>query len=215
MATQDFAKRNARRSSNNGGRKKPPKRSGLSWRLISVLVLLGLFIAILVKLATVKTDPQVTQEALAAPKEEAKEEKPKPRTKVKPATDVATKDWDFYKMLPESEVPLPPGVTPLEVKPPAVEEASSTADKASASGDATPAKASDSMFMLQVGAFRTQPEAEKVRAQLLLKGFSNVSIVPGDGWYRVRLGPLGGSPLIHAEQKLYSAGMQSLRLRAN
>ena len=48
--------------------------------------------------------------------------------------------------------------------------------------------------MLQVGAFRTEPEADKLRAQLALLGVEakiqkNV-VDDKDTWFRVRVGPI-------------------------
>ena len=92
-----------------------------------------------------------------------------------PAAAAPTK-FDFYGMLEDFQVVVPGQIKP-EHKP--------------AVGGAT---AAGSIYVLQVGAFRTEPEADKLRAQLALLGVEakiqkNV-VDDKDTWFRVRVGPI-------------------------
>jgi cell division protein FtsN len=99
--------------------------------------------------------------------------------KAKPTANAETKTpkprFDFYKLLQESEVIVPAtekiseGEKPAEVMPPNTE------------------------FVLQVGSFPNQPEADKYRAQLILLNLNahieSVEIHKGEIWHRVMVGP--------------------------
>jgi cell division protein FtsN len=101
------------------------------------------------------------------------EEKPKPTT----GSDntIPKPRFDFYKLLQESEVivpateKMPEGDKPAEVIAPNTE------------------------FVLQVGSFPNQPEADKYRAQLILLNLNahieSVEIHKGEIWHRVMVGP--------------------------
>ena len=97
-----------------------------------------------------------------------------PAPAVEPAPTAATK-FDFYGMLEDFQVVVPGQMKP-EPKP----------------GPA-PA-AADTIYVLQVGAFRTEPDADRLRAQLALLGVEakiqkNV-LDDKDTWFRVRVGPI-------------------------
>lgn len=80
--------------------------------------------------------------------------------------------YEFYELLKKSEVQSP--------KVEAYKSTPKTAKMAQ-------------RYLLQAGSFRSQADAEKMRAQLLLSGLPNVQTSRSDGangtWYRVRLGP--------------------------
>ena len=92
-----------------------------------------------------------------------------------PAATAPTK-FDFYGMLEDFQVVVPGQIKP-EPKPAA----------GSAAAIAT-------IYVLQVGAFRTEPEADKLRAQLALLGVeANIQknvVDDKDTWFRVRVGPI-------------------------
>ena len=93
-----------------------------------------------------------------------------------PAPTEPTK-FDFYGMLEDFQVVVPGQIKP-EPKP---------------QTGATPA-AADTIYVLQVGAFRTEAEADRLRAQLALLGVEakiqkNV-VDDKDTWFRVRVGPI-------------------------
>lgn len=91
-----------------------------------------------------------------------------------PAAAPAT-DWTFDSILGGLEVVVPGRIKP-EVKP---------------ADPAHPVAAP--VYALQVGAFRTEPEADRLRAELALLGFEariqKATIDDKDTWFRVRIGP--------------------------
>lgn len=237
MATQDFAKKH-RRSGGSSGRSRAKQRAGLPWgRLLLVVLLLGGFAFVLLQLTKVKTDPNLNQQVLSsgqAPAPAAKEAA-KPATKVPPPPpkpqDAAAKSWDFYKLLPESEVPLPSGVEPLAPPPPPPPPTANAQAQPDAASNSTPAQVvelsqpaqqpvastASARMLLQAGAFRTEKEAEALRVKLFLQGLQEVSVTPGPGsdggtWWRVRVGPYSGDTLSRAEGKLSGIGIQAIRV---
>jgi len=142
--------------------------------------------------------------------------------------------YDFYTLLPESEVIVPNEAVP-EQAPPVVspeQAAKLDADRAEAalSGKTpppavaaaptpeTPAKApSSTQFFLQAGSFRKQSDADKVRAQITLLGQSvriESGIVRDETWYRVLVGPFSSrEPLSQAQKQLATNGFRNLLLQ--
>jgi len=113
---------------------------------------------------------------------------PAPTPEAKPAAadpKIPKPRFDFYKLLQESEVIVP-------------------ATEKITEGEKTPEQiAPNTEFILQVGSFPNQPEAEKCRAQLLqLKldaHIESVEIHKGEIWHRVMVGPFD------SQEKLASA----------
>ena len=115
-------------------------------------------------------------------KQQAPVETPKPA-----ATDskVPKPRFDFYKLLQESEVIVP-------------------ATETTGEGEKKPeAPASNIEYILQVGSFPNQTEADKLRAQLILLNLDahieSVEIHKGEIWHRVVVGPFD------SQEKLASA----------
>ncbi len=106
--------------------------------------------------------------------------------------------FDFYDILPRSQVQAPQGVY-----------------------HSTPREAPEQQrFLLQTGSFRNEADAERMRAELLLSGLPNVhtSRIEGDNgiWYRVRTGPFNNrSELIRARNQLTSLGISPLQIPLN
>jgi cell division protein FtsN len=87
------------------------------------------------------------------------------------ATDAAT-SFDFYKMLPEQEVEVPPP----------------SAARASA-----PSTLPQGEVVLQAGSFKSQDQAEKLRGRLAMYGVAariQRFALEDETWYRVRIGPI-------------------------
>ena len=136
--------------------------------------------------------------------------------------------YDFYTLLPESEVILPPEAPKPEPEPPkpVTQEEAAKIDAARAeaalNGQVPPppptvAKAPVTQFFLQAGSFRKKPEAEKVRAQIILLGqdvrVENVTVRDED-WYRVLVGPFADRARLDQAQKTLSAsGYKNLLLQ--
>jgi cell division protein FtsN len=83
--------------------------------------------------------------------------------------------FDFYKLLQESEVIVP------------------ATEKIPEDGKPSETNAPDVEFVLQVGSFPNQTEADKYRAQLILLNLNahieSVEIHKGEVWHRVMVGP--------------------------
>lgn len=133
---------------------------------------------------------------------------------VKPAADAAATapapttatDFTFHDILGGLEVPVPGRIKP-EPKP------AGTADGGKP-GEAKPAPA----YALQVGAFRTEAEADRMRAELALLGFEariqKATIDDKDTWYRVRLGPFkDGAEFEKVRARLDENKIKSIPLR--
>lgn len=118
-----------------------------------------------------------------------------------PAAAAPTK-FDFYGMLEDFQVVVPGQIKP-EAKP----------------AGAAPA-APGTIYVLQVGAFRTEPEADKLRAQLALLGVEakiqkNV-VDDKDTWFRVRVGPIKDeAELARIRARLDENKIKFMTLRGN
>lgn len=107
--------------------------------------------------------------------------------------------FDFYTMLPEMEVQ----VTPDDQKP-----------KAKKPSNIPKQFVANKVYSLQVASFRSAKDADRLRAELTLKGF-DVAVKPAASkngtWYRVVTGPFDTSQQAElANQKLASIGFQPL-----
>ena len=156
-------------------------------------------------------------------------ESPKPTPKrSEPAGQAAKPKYDFYTLLPESEVILPPETKqpePPPSKPVRPEEAAKIDEaraKAALNGEVPPppptvAKAPAVQFFLQAGSFRQQAEADRVRAQIILLG-QDVRVesvkVRDEPWFRVLVGPYTSREQLNAAQKtLADSGYKNLLLQ--
>ncbi len=160
-----------------------------------------------------KEPPQAKQQAKPKPKPQG-EQPPKPK-------------YDFYTLLPESEVILPPETKEPEAPAKAVtpEQAAKLDEEralAALSGQVPPppptvAKAPVTQFFLQAGSFRKQVEADKVRAQIILLG-QDVRVervtVREEPWFRVLVGPFTTREQLNLAQKtLAGSGYKNLLLQ--
>lgn len=168
----------ARDYKHSGKRKSKKATSPPGWVWLTAGFGLGLLSTALVYLyVTQPAAPPATQTARppavvqkAAPKQEP--------TKAAAAQDKAVENkgvrFEFYTLLPESEVVIPEKELEQTAQPGKVQE-----------------RPPDS-YMLQIGSFRKQPEAESLKGELALLGvvahIQRVEI-KGDTWYRVRVGP--------------------------
>ena len=149
------------------------------------------------------------------------------------AAEPAKPKYDFYTLLPESEVIVPPDALPPadapkppEQKPVTPEEAAkidAARAEAALNGQTPPpppvvAKAPvTTQFFLQAGSFRKREDADKVRAQILLLG-QNVQVESGkvreENWFRVLVGPYASREQLAAAQKqLAASGFSNLLLQ--
>lgn len=168
-----------------------PSRRVPTWLIAVCGVVLGLFIAFLFQLEpgreTVKRNTAPPQPAVA----------PVPSKPAGPS-------YDFYTLLPESEVvvpkapPAPPPAPAAEAKP-----------------EAAAKPAASTQYYLQAGSFRQRSEADRVRAQILLMGLDvrleDAKLANGETWHRVQVGPFADqNKRAQAEQTLAGNGFNNL-----
>jgi cell division protein FtsN len=151
----------------------PKPTPGWVWMLGGLLI--GLFVALLVYL---KDDlPELAERAKPAPvvdKSRFASKADKQAAKKKAAAEKEAEKkprFDFYNLLPEMEVFIPPQEVAKERE-----------------------KTSESItYYLQAGSFRHMEDADRMRAQLALNNIEShiqrVTINDSQTWYRVRVGP--------------------------
>jgi cell division protein FtsN len=120
-------------------------------------------------------------------------------------------NFDFFTVLPEIEVVVPPSETEPIVTEPQKETSQAQ------TGSEKPAVAS-SAYMLQAGSYKNKSDADRLKAELALKGqvssIQKVSIQGKGDFYRVRLGPyLSYEEMAKADQSLLDQGLKTLRLK--
>ena len=115
-----------------------------------------------------------------------------------------TRSYDFFTVLPEIEVVVPG------------REIEQRARQAEATPDAAPPAAGNGPYLLQVGSFRSQDDAESLRAQLALLGLSariQTVTVDNSTWHRVRVGPFADARATdEARRRLQANGLESMVL---
>ena len=128
-------------------------------------------------------------------------ESPVPATKSLPMTTSAGQvdegpRFDFYTVLPNQELDLNPDIEPADLQ-------------SRSEGDA--------QYLLQVGSFRQQADADRRRGELALLGLE-ATVEAGDSdsgrWYRVYLGPFESrSNMARARALTAQADMDTLLLK--
>src|SRR5690606_888903 len=147
-------------------------------------------------------------------RDEIKRNKPEPARSSKPEprptpSEPAKPKYDFYTLLPESEVILPQALEETPPAPPAPAQKPVTAEEAARidtaraqaalNGQVPPppppvlaAAPVTTQFFLQAGSFRRRDDADSLRAQIILLG-QNVRVETGkvreETWHRVLVGP--------------------------
>ena len=115
--------------------------------------------------------------------------------------------FEFYSLLPEMEVVVPESEVTLRTRQPAREDNSThTADRGARA-----------RYIVQAGAFRNLPDADRLRANLALSGLeATIQTVAVDGhvkWHRVRLGPFSNLDALHdVRAKLRRASIDAMVL---
>jgi cell division protein FtsN len=206
----------------------PAKKPIPGWLWLVIGLSVGAFIVFLMKLEPGGEDvKRVKADAKAAKIAEANKTPPSPTAPVKPK-------YDFYTLLPETEVIVPNEAVP-EKTPPAVvapvvpvtpEQAAKidTARAQAALSGLTPPPAPPvakpaavTQFFLQAGSFRKKEDAEKVRAQIILLGQTagvESGTVKEETWYRVLVGPFSNrEQLTIAQKQLAGGGFSNLLLQ--
>lgn len=155
--------------------KKAPKRSSVAWwKWLLAVIVIGSFAAFLTSLKTNNSDGGIKTASIPIEKPHKKELEKKPTSKIekKPA-DTGPK-FDFYTILPESEVAIPDH----EVKTRTREE--------------RVGKAKKTRYMMQAGSFKNFQEADKLKARLALMGIESKiekAKIGNTTWNRIKIGP--------------------------
>ena len=182
----------ARKAPRRGASRAKPKAGPRLpvWLIAICVVVVGLFIAFLFTLEpgreTVKRG-SVTPQPVSPPAEPPKRQSP---------------SYDFYTLLPESEVVVP---KPRPATPPPAPAPTKPAEQAT----------SATQYYLQAGSFRQRAEADRVRAQIILMGLDarleDAKLANGEVWHRVQVGPFADQTrLTQAEQTLSGNGFNNL-----
>ena len=205
----------------------PAKQPIPGWIWLAVGLTVGAFIVFLMKLEPGGDDikrAKPEQQKPGRTAEAAKTTAATPQVPVKPK-------YDFYTLLPESEVIVPPEAVPEKTPPvpaqpvtPAEAAKIDTARAQAALLGQTPPPpppvikpAATTQFFLQAGSFRKEADADKVRAQIILLG-QVVKVESGtvkeETWYRVLVGPFSNrEQLTVAQKQLAGAGFSNLLLQ--
>ena len=210
----------------------PPRKPVPGWVWLTCGLLIGAFVVFLLQLEPGRDEIK-----------RIKDEKPrqtssqanKPTPNAQPAGPAKPK-YDFYTLLPESEVIVPPDAVPEKTLPtpqvpttpvtPAEAAKIDTARAQAALAGITPpppppvatTKAAPvTKFFLQAGSFPKQADADRVRAQIILLGQA-VTVESGTvkeaTWYRVLVGPFSNrEQLTVAQKQLAGAGFSNLLLQ--
>jgi len=104
--------------------------------------------------------------------------------------------FDFYEVLPNQELDLNPEIEPADLQSP---------------------RRDNAQYLLQVGSFRKESDADRRRGELALLGL-DASIEAGEGdngrWFRVYLGPFASrSEMARARTLTAEADMDTLLLK--
>ncbi len=168
MATRDYKKR------------APAKKKGTpGWVWLLAGLAVGLFVAFLVYLNKLPAMKRAQQAVTAPAKPAAQDARSVKKEAPAKAPDAQAKEhkgiaYDFYTILPEMEVPVP--------------------DNDASSRGLPPTPVDPGTYILQVGSFRSQKEADSRKAELALLGIvssiQSVTINGNDTWHRVRIGPV-------------------------
>lgn len=198
----------------------PKKKPVPGWIWLACGLVIGAFVVFLISLEPGGGEIKRSQDAPKQPiKEQPKRSTPQQSSKPK---------YDFYTLLPESEVIVPPASlpeSPPPSKPVTAEEAAkidAARAQAALNGQVPPpppsvAKAPTSQFFLQAGSFRKQADADRVRAQIILLGHDvrvEAGTVRAETWYRVLVGPYASRELLgQAQKNLAANGYNNLLLQ--
>lgn len=217
----------------------PAKKSIPGWVWLAAGLTIGAFVVFLFKLEPGRGNiKREKAEQVAAAKRDEAAAKLLPPSPQMPAKS----KYDFYTLLPESEIIVPNDAVPLKNTPavtpvtPAEAAKIDTARAQSALGGQVPPPAppvqtqqatqqalnkvpmqTTTQFFLQAGSFRKQEDADRVRAQIIILGQAarvESGKVKDDTWFRVMVGPFSNrEQLTLAQKQLAGSGFANLLLQ--
>jgi len=172
------------------GRKVTTKKSvpGYVWMFAGLFI--GLFIAFIIYLSKQPAEDISFTESVKQELQKAREQKKTASIKEEDKTNHSTDNkpsnekprFEFYTILSELEVFVPEP----EIK------VSNKTESAESNSHASPSSSSAKKYLLQAGSFKSNADAERLKATLgllgVLSSIESVSI-NNDSWHRVRIGP--------------------------
>ncbi len=197
---RDYKYRDRRGRYNDRRRRKGPP----PWAWAAVGLLVGLFVAFLAFLRISPPAP-VSQTLLLETPPEAETRTPPPEEVTKreqePAAPPPKPRFDFYNLLPEMELIVP-----------------ETELRGTATPEGVKRVKQPGTYLLQAGSFRSQEQADQLRARLALLGVeTSVQTVTVNGketWHRVRVGPFSSlRDLNTARSLLKKNGIDAILIR--
>lgn len=217
MARNTGKKRGAqpRQSSGGGGKRWPFFVGGL---LLGLLLSAGVYLLKILPTALELRDRAKAAEVACADTDGKKAAARNGEANGKAAGEKPV-TFEFYSMLPKQEVVAPVNgdktTTATPVPVPMAVPPSPGADIGKAQGKPV---AGGERYQLQAGSFRTRPEADRRRAELVLSGLGvsiqDVTTGKGETWYRVMVGPFGSeADMQKARQQLAGMKIDSLPVR--
>ncbi len=162
---------------------------GYVWLLAGLAI--GLFVAFLVFLEKQPGEEVSFKEAVVQELKKVKQSKTEQTSKAENTGDKNTNKeprFDFYTILPELEVFIPES----EINDSFEERASKPSETSSSAGG--------KKYLLQAGSFRSNEDADRLKASLALLGVqSSIQTVSinNDMWHRVRIGPFSDTRRLH------------------
>ncbi|MFJ2992140.1 SPOR domain-containing protein [Pandoraea sp. NPDC087047] len=219
--------------------RRPPRQRGGTFLGIVLGLIVGLAVAVVVALYITKTPTPFVEKTPPRPAENSPAAQPpdpnkalQPRTPLPgAASGVATPDTasavESSPLVPgvpvtppAASAPVTPAAPPAQTKPSPADILNGKSTVPVAPPTTPPASATDNAntgYYLQVGAFKSQNDAEQLRAKLALSGFeAKVTQRDANGLtlYRVRLGPYGKlDEMNHVRQRLQDGGYDTAVIR--
>ncbi|GAB6040834.1 SPOR domain-containing protein [Endothiovibrio diazotrophicus] len=187
--------------------KKPERTVAPAWLMLTTGLVVGLFIAALAWLATQPAGaPEHAVKVTPKPSPPPPKETPKPQPKPRPTPTAEAKKapekpkFEFYTILSEMETVVPPQELSAEVK------------------EGVPQVKAPGTYMLQAGSFRTNEQADQLKAKIAFLGLSaeiqKVTTSGNETWHRVRLGPFSDLAVLNeARAKLKQQHIDALLLK--
>lgn len=209
-----MAKNTRRGASRSPAKKKNTQRQVPGWVWLFTGLMVGLFGAFLFHLGKTQLQQGGTQTANTGKPATPKQDKPAAK-KDEPKSSDDSPQFDFYAVLPKMEVIVPQNETDEGTRETSTRKPQETSPKPSTdSGTRT----SDEKYLLQAGSFRRNEDADRRRAELILKGFEasiqSVNLENGDSWHRVMIGPYNNLNAMHrAQDQLASNGIETLPIK--
>ncbi len=164
----------------NHYKNKPQQTKIAWWKWVLIFILISLFVIFLVNLR--QSAPQIKQ----TQKVQSISIKSKKHTPKRQNTEAEEPRYDFYTILPETEIIIPD----YEINTRSREEVFG--------------KGKSSKYIIQAGSFREFKEADKLRARLALMGIESrveKATVGSVIWNRVKMGPYSRSSSVSVIKK--------------